>query len=203
MKHKVIIVADRDSLRVEDTVLGSVPALIEIAGRKVIEYTLEDLAGAGIDEAVIMSPDVSDLEGFLGKGGRWGIKLRYHLTRRRNSASEYAGLLTGDGMALIIRGDILRGVSIGAFIEKAGGRESELTVGTSGGRDAGLYLVDTRQTHTANRANTMRSEQTVELGDIGLNALTDCRDLHSACLAAARGKIPGIERRGKVDGGGG
>lgn len=201
MKHTVIIVADRDSLRAEETVLGSVPALIEIAGRKLIEYTLEDLAGAGFEEAVVMSPDVSDLEAFLGNGGRWGIQLRYHLTRRLNSAREYSRLLTGDGSTLVVRSDVLRGCSIGDFVEKARGTDCGLVTGISGGRDTGVYVVNARQTCAGDQPNTSRSERTVEMGDIGLNALADYRDLHVACLTAARGEIPGIERRGKVDGG--
>lgn len=199
MKHKIIIVADREKFRVGDTNIGSVPALIEIAGRKVVEYTLEDLASAGFDEAVLMSPDVSELEACLGSGGRWGIKLRYHLTRKLESASEYPRLLTGDDRALVVRGDVLRGCSIRTFVELSQNLDGGLVTAISNGNDAGIYLCGRGQDLAAGRTGTTHLEQSVEVGDIGLNRLTDCRDLHRACLSAARGEIPGFERRGKVD----
>lgn len=85
--------------------------LVEIAGKPLVEYHLESLAGAGFREVVINQGHLGDLlPAALGDGSRWG--LRIHWSDEQPTALETGGgifkalPLLGSGPFLVVNGDI-------------------------------------------------------------------------------------------------
>jgi MurNAc alpha-1-phosphate uridylyltransferase len=85
--------------------------LVELAGKPLIEYHLESLAGAGFREVVINQGHLGDLlPAALGDGSRWGIRI--HWSDEQPAALETGGgifkalPLLGDGPFLVVNGDV-------------------------------------------------------------------------------------------------
>jgi MurNAc alpha-1-phosphate uridylyltransferase len=85
--------------------------LVEIAGKPLIEYHLEALAGAGFREVVINQGHLGDLlPAALGDGSRWGLNI--HWSDEQPEALETGGgifkalPLLGAGPFLVINGDL-------------------------------------------------------------------------------------------------
>jgi len=85
--------------------------LVEIAGKPLIEYHLEALAGAGFREVVINQGHLGDLlPEALGDGRRWGLNI--HWSDEQPEALETGGgifkalPLLGSGPFLVINGDL-------------------------------------------------------------------------------------------------
>ena len=71
---KTFIFADRSDTGLEPLTRNTCAALLPVAGKAVIEYTIEDLARAGIKQAVIVvSAHADRVETQLGKGERGGM----------------------------------------------------------------------------------------------------------------------------------
>ena len=65
--------------------------LLSVAGKPLIEYHIERLADAGIDELVINHAHLGEMiEARLGDGARWGVKIHY--------SHEKKALETGGGI---------------------------------------------------------------------------------------------------------
>ncbi len=72
---KTFIFADRTDAGLQPLTDNSCAALLPVAGKAVIDYTIDDLARAGIREAVIVSSAHAErVEAHLGKGERWGSR---------------------------------------------------------------------------------------------------------------------------------
>jgi MurNAc alpha-1-phosphate uridylyltransferase len=85
--------------------------LVEIAGKPLIEFHLEALAGAGFREVVINQGHLGDLlPEALGDGSRWGVNI--HWSDEQPEALETGGgifkalPLLGSGPFLVINGDL-------------------------------------------------------------------------------------------------
>jgi len=85
--------------------------LLPVAGKPLIEYHLEALAAAGVEEVVInLSWLGEQIPPALGQGERWGLRIRY--SHEGPVALETAGGirraldLLGDGPFLVINGDV-------------------------------------------------------------------------------------------------
>ncbi len=85
--------------------------LVDLAGKPLIEYHLESLAGAGFREVVINQGHLGDfLPTALGDGRRWGIRI--HWSDEQPAALETGGgifqalPLLGDGPFLVVNGDV-------------------------------------------------------------------------------------------------
>lgn len=84
--------------------------LLYAGGKRLIEYHLEALAGAGFDEIVINHAHLGDqLEQVLGTGSRYGVSIRYSAegTALETGGGIFRALpLLGDAPFLVINGDI-------------------------------------------------------------------------------------------------
>lgn len=85
--------------------------LVELAGKPLIEYHLESLAGAGFREVVINQGHLGDLlPAALGDGRRWGVRI--HWSDEQPAALETGGgiykalPLLGGGPFLVVNGDV-------------------------------------------------------------------------------------------------
>ncbi len=85
--------------------------LLPVAGKPLLQYHVEALAGAGFKELVINHARFGDrIESFLGDGGAFGVSIRY--SAEGNSPLETGGgikralPLLGDDPFLVVNGDI-------------------------------------------------------------------------------------------------
>src|SRR6195952_393068 len=89
--------------------------LIEVGGKRLIEWHLEALARAGVHEVVINTAWLEDqFPAALGDGSRYGLAIRYSFEGRdHGGALETAG---GIAKALPLLGGAVLGVSGGGFV---------------------------------------------------------------------------------------
>jgi hypothetical protein len=197
MDYRVIILADRSGAELSPLDRVACPALLEVGGRCVIEYTLEDLSEVGAQEVVIVSAHVDSLRERLGDGGRWGRRISYLLTRPEQSPNDCVRRITGRGPVLLVRGDIVRGRCVGAFLRLAEIKTYRTVAAVSHRMDAGICLINGVWTHGCTWPSFELGVGVVEIGGVGLFRLESLRNLHAACLAASRGEIPGVEPAGR------
>ena len=91
-----------------------------MAGKPLLQYHVEALAGAGFSELVINHARFGDrIEAFLGDGGDYGVRIRY--SAEGNSPLETGGgikralPLLGDDPFLVVNGDIWTDFPLGAL----------------------------------------------------------------------------------------
>jgi NDP-sugar pyrophosphorylase family protein len=108
-------------------------ALLPIAGKELVVYTIEELVGAGIRDLVLVTCTQGDQRSVsvLGEGQRWGARIRYVPSRGEEAPSAvWPRLSFGEQEAvLVLRGDVLRGPSIGGFLDKTQGSTGDLVCG--------------------------------------------------------------------------
>ena len=94
--------------------------LLQVGGRRLIEYHLQRLVGAGFREVVINTAWLGDLiETTLGDGGRYGLAITY--SHERPEALETGGgihhalPLLGSAPFLLVNGDVWTDIDFGAL----------------------------------------------------------------------------------------
>lgn len=117
---KAIVFSDRSMKPGESPLAHRSAALQPIADKAVIEYTLEELADARIEDVIVVgAPDIQALRELLGNGERWGLRISI-VTSRGN---EHPGTvlprlgLAPDTQLLALRGDELRSRGVEAFLK--------------------------------------------------------------------------------------
>lgn len=98
------------------------PALLPVANKALVEYTLEDLASAGVtDVKLVICSDAKKIESQLGNGQQWGLKIDYFLSKPEEQVNSVLSRMSinKDTQALVVRGDMLRSPCLGRFIEFA------------------------------------------------------------------------------------
>jgi NDP-sugar pyrophosphorylase family protein len=202
---KTFIFADRTDAGLQPLTDRSCAALLPVAGKTVIEYTIEDLARAGISEAVIVASMHADrVEAHLGKGERWGMQLDYFPSR---GAEHPATLLRRyardlEGPFLLVRGDVLRSSSVN-FIETAAGIGAPLTEARIHGAavgvclcQAGIETLDTLSWPYADSPGVAAPANPVELRDACWSALDSLAAFHRANLDVVASRYPGLKLAG-------
>jgi MurNAc alpha-1-phosphate uridylyltransferase len=107
----VILLADRKGQELLPLTDNTCVPLLPIAGKMVIEHTLEALVEAGFREAhIILSPFAEQVKEALGNGERWGMRLTFGTSRGEESAAELLSRLPHAPLSpfLILRGDVVR-----------------------------------------------------------------------------------------------
>lgn len=114
---KTIVFADR-SFTLNEARMAA--ALQPVADKTVIEFTLEELADAGLtDVIVVAAPEVVALRYLLGNGERWGLNLNVVTSRGDEAPGQ---ILPRLGIApnttlLVLRGDEIRSRGVEAFLK--------------------------------------------------------------------------------------
>ncbi|MES9846038.1 MAG: N-acetylmuramate alpha-1-phosphate uridylyltransferase MurU [Candidatus Sedimenticola sp. 6PFRAG5] len=85
--------------------------LLKAAGKPLIQYHIEALAAAGIDDLVINHAHLGDqIQAYLGDGGRFGVSIHY--SEEPEGALETGGgifnalHLLGEGPFIVVNGDV-------------------------------------------------------------------------------------------------
>ena len=135
---RALVFADRLGVELDPlTAVLSVP-LLPVVGKELLIYTIEELVSAGIVDLVVVVSAHGDQVGasILGDGQRWGVNIRYVLSRGEEPPSTVwsrLNLLDG-GAALALRGDVLRSPVTREFLQQAQSR-SDHYVGAAVGSD--------------------------------------------------------------------
>jgi NDP-sugar pyrophosphorylase family protein len=174
--------------------------MLDVAGRKVIEYSLEDLAASGLTDALLVSAHTEQIEKFVGDGSRWGLKISYLLSRGEQSPAEVISRIKLDNPVLMVRADVVRGPAISSFLETALNENFESLTATQDGRDTGLCLVRQEWVHGASWPAGQIPFMTFEVGDVGYHALDSLYDFHAASIEIADGRMKDISLPGRVAG---
>lgn len=117
---QAIILANRSGSELTPLNQHYSPAMLSVGSKRVIEYTLEDLAGNGIKNIkMIISTDAKEIEQYLQQGLRWGVNIEYFLSKPEENTLDTLNRLTisRDQPTLIIRGDMLRSPCVEKFVE--------------------------------------------------------------------------------------
>ena len=200
MKIQIILLADRLGEELSPLNQNACPAMLDVAGRKVIEYSLEDLAASGLTEALVVSAHTKQIESFVGDGSRWGLKLSYLLSRGEQSPADILSRIKIDCPVLIVRADVVRGPVISSFLKMALSENFESLTATQDGRDLGLCLVRQEWVHGASWPPRQIPFMTLEVGDVGYHALDSLYDFHAANMNVAGGRMNDVSLPGRAAG---
>lgn len=200
MEYRAIILADRSGAELAPLDKIACPALLEVAGKSVIEHTIEDLVEAGFREAVLVTSSIEAMRRQLGNGERWGIQLSYLLVKADTDPKDSLARLAGRRPVFVVRGDVLRGRFISRFLDTSLERKGGVTAGFSQGRSVGAWCGQRERLFERLSGADATGAEEIELGDIGLHALDCLSDFHAACLAAARGELSGVTFPGREAG---
>ncbi len=142
---QAVVFADRSGAELAPLCDTTTPALLHLANRPLLQYTLEDLAVAGVDEILlVVSDDVDEVRQQFGDGAMWGLRIHYLLSRGEEHPNRllkrFKRLLRAPFLAT--RGDILRTLSSAGFLAIAKNHAADAVTARSGSETAGLMLVN-------------------------------------------------------------
>lgn len=118
----VILFADRKGQELLPLTDETCVPLLPLAGKMVIEHTLEALVEADLRQAhIILSPYAEQVKEVLGNGERWGMRLTFSTSRGEESPMQELTRLPQPPVPpfLILRGDIIRSGQIKVFLQQA------------------------------------------------------------------------------------
>lgn len=143
---KAIVFADRDGRELLPLTARSSIALLPIAARPLIEFTLEALLLAKIQQViVVIATDADRIEQYLQTGEQWGLQLDYVLSRGQEPPSQILkrlGKCLNEEEYLLIRADMLRSLQIRDFLRQAYQISTRSSIlATVEGFNAGVCLV--------------------------------------------------------------
>lgn len=208
MSIRALVLADRSAGDLEPLARDLAPALLPVAGKPVIQHSVEDCWEAGVRELLVAVPAGDrTIREQLGDGRRFGLDIRYLESRGQQWPGEVLAL-AGLGMEvplLVARGDVLRGRCAGQLLERAPGVHGDVVLGTIGARPAGMALLRQRckginqldWSLLGDRAHRPTGPS-VELGNVGVALLDGLADLFDASLAALEGRYAGLLPEGRV-----
>jgi hypothetical protein len=141
---QAVILADRRGAELAPLCDTQCPALLEVADRPLLQYTIEDMAAAGVTEILlVVSDDAARIEECFGDGALWGVRIRYLLSRGEEAPqrllARFGALLRPPFLAA--RGDVLRGAASARLLAVAASLEGPLVSAAVEGSPAALCLV--------------------------------------------------------------
>jgi len=202
---KTFIFVDRIDTGLEPLTNDTCSALLPVAGKAVIDYTIEDLARAGIREAVIVaSAHATRVEEHLGKGERWGMSFDYFPGQGAEHPARLLQRYASNfkGPVLLIRGDVLRSSSAdfitststtGETLREA--RINDQAIGICQCRTASAALDTLDWPYTTSPAAAAPINP-INLEDASWSALDTLAAYHRSNLDVAAGHYPGLKLAG-------
>lgn len=142
---EVLILADRIGRELLPLTDSTCPALLPVAGKPVIEHTLDLLGEADIKKATIIIGHHADLlRAHLEEGKRWGMNLDYWLTRGEEDPVSVLAQLPAfqqEKSLLVLRGDVLYNLQLKAFVESYRAQEQTPFYGVVSGQHPVAIIV--------------------------------------------------------------
>lgn len=202
---RVLIFADRLGRELQPLAERSCVALLPVVGKPVLEHALERLVAAGLRRASIaISPQAEDMRSTFGDGSRWGMRLDYVLTCGEAEPDDILAAqprLTDEVLAL--RGDVLHGANVSAFLQAAGEVAGPVVYGGTAGEPVSYCLHRAggrggleRLRWSAEPEAAAPDWPVVDLEGV-VRRLDSLRAYHQANLDAAAGRIPELIAPGR------
>ncbi|WP_394200879.1 sugar phosphate nucleotidyltransferase [Shewanella waksmanii] len=141
---QAIILANRTGSELSPLNQHYCPALLRIGSKTVIEYTIEDLATAGITNIkMVISVDAEQIEAYLQSGQRWGVQIEYFLSKPEENTLDTLNRLSlrRDDSTIIIRGDIFRSPCVEKFVQFSARFPAAYVEAKMAGMNAGMMLL--------------------------------------------------------------
>lgn len=207
---RALVFADRLGAELDPlTEKMSVP-LLPVAGKELLIYAIEELAFAGIRDIVIVSTAHGEQVGAssLGDGQRWGVSIRYVLSRGEEPPSAlWPRINLADAEALIaFRGDVLRSPAAETFLSQAQNKTGSYAF-CGGDEDprGSLFLLRPGCPEPGDLLDSLRwqdptplpAEGRCDLDAGSLNCLEDLRAFHRANLDVVSGRCAGLAVGGR------
>ena len=191
----VIILADRKGQELLPLTDNTCIPLLPLAGKPVLEHTLEALIEAGFRQAhIVLSPHAEQVKEAFGSGERWGMRLTYSTSRGEESPLQILASLQNPPTTpfLIVRGDIVRSGSLKSFLEQAENNPSPCVQALFGAKNGFVMLCRDPQSAELNQLNWIgAAQQPIGIELNGAVALLDSlAAFHQANLDAAAGRLP-------------
>lgn len=218
---RALVFADRQGTELVP-LTDQVPlALLPIAGKEVLVHGIEDLVRAGVRELVIVVSALADqIEAAIGDGQRWGVGIRYVLSRgEEDPAAVWRRLsLNEDLPLLVLRGDVLRTPVVARFLARAQGSPGTIVAAIPKDPRGGLVLLRARAhdpmggeqglspaLRLLNWSVSARTDapsaliQVLPLEEaVTVNLLTDIPAYHRANCDLVAGRLPGMALPGRL-----
>lgn len=206
---QTIILLDRLGKELQPLTDNTSVALLPLAAKPLIEYTLEMLATAKIGQATLVTgPFANLISDHVGNGQRWGLQLDCRIGGGEEDLEALLGQLPQKAFTelLVLRGDILLPPVLPAFLNAAASRRSPELYAVTEGRLTGIALF--RQPSQAlarlswNRlvtdpAPSLPDAQTIALDGFGSRLIAALKDYQQANLDAVAGRLPGLNLPGR------
>jgi NDP-sugar pyrophosphorylase family protein len=190
---QAVVFADRQGAELAPLCEMECPALLSLANRPLLQYTIEDLAAAGVDDILlVVSDNAAQIEALFGDGAMWGVSIRYLLSRGEEPPqrllARFASLLKPPFLAA--RGDVLRTAACTEMLAAAASLTDPAVDALNGRTPTGLCLVRQWPTQLPQLAwplddQTLDHTSSVQLGHALFAALDSLADFHRAALRLA------------------
>ena len=217
---RALVFADRQGSELAP-LTDQVPlALLPVAGKEVLVHCIEDLVGAGVRELVIVVSALADqIEAAIGDGQRWGVGIRYVLSRgEEDPAAVWRRLILSEDLPLVaLRDDVLRTPAVAGFLEQAQGWPGTVLAAIPGDPRGGLVLLRARADmplgheqdlslafSLLNWPAPLRADassaviQLLPLAAVTFNLLNDLPAYHRANRDLVAGRLPGMTVPGRL-----
>lgn len=203
---EAIVCANRSGWELSPLDRHYCPALLPIANRAVIEYTLDDLAEAGVSRVrMVVSNQAREIEALVGRGEKWGLRVEYHLSKVEESVAAVVPRLGLDPQTpcLFVRGDVLRSPNLKNLVVMAESLDGETMQPLLGRRNAGIAILRPASERLKELewpliTPTDTRGRVIELMHGECCMLQTWRDLLAANLLVASHALPGLAPRGAV-----
>lgn len=199
---EAIILADRKGQELLPLTNDTCIPLLPVAGKMVLEHTLEALADAGIRQVhVVLSPYAEEVKEAFGNGERWGLDLTYSTSRGEEAPLKILASLQNPPTTpfILVRGDIIRPPLIKDFLAQTEHNGTACPHAIFGD-DSGFIMLCREERHAGldnlSWPKTHRPADTINL-DGAVALLDSLAAFHQANLDAAAGRLglllPGLQ----------
>jgi mannose-1-phosphate guanylyltransferase / phosphomannomutase len=205
---QALLFADRPGTALLPLTEHTCTALLPVVGKPLVVFSLEDLASAGIREALLVaSPHADLIERELGDGARWGMRLEYVLARPGESPERIVSKVAGQlrEQFVMMRGDVLRSPLLREFLNLANGGGGRAGEAIYGGDPAALRLASLEDPETWRLAGgpgrpsvSPAAVARIEVPAGRVSSIASLAEYHRANIDAAAGRfgkliVPGRE----------
>ena len=193
---KALLFADRPGRSLAPLTDNTCVALLPVAAKPLVVYSIEDLTIAGFHEVVIaVGPHADLVEQELGDGQRWGLRISYVLKRPDESAADVIRKSLGQlgDRFLMLRGDLLRAPLDAELRSRLESGDNSLDItqngtnhsvaGVASAADPSSWILS--EENAAPAGNSIVAAETLDIR----NPIASLADYHRANLDAASGKL--------------
>lgn len=191
----VIILADRKGQELLPLTDNTCIPLLPLAGKSVLEHTLEALVQAGLRQAhIVLSPHAEAVKDFFCTGERWGMALTFSTSRGEETPQQVLASLSiaPEPPFLLLRGDVVRSSMVGDFVAQAQVLAAPCVQARCGGDNGFMLFCRELRPNVLANADWTLAEEAIPSVDVvgGVAKLDSLAGFHQANLDAAAGRIP-------------